>query len=72
MLSLSTDGIFTFSKFDQGIYPEISTEALIDFLLNSDEDESNEKMLFKKLIKIEKDWGLKPTDDLGIVRIKLK
>ena len=70
-ISLSTDGIFTFSKFDQGHFPEKETVDLIHDLLIDRADISNERMLLKKLDHIEKYFGLRPTDDLGIVRLVL-
>ncbi|MEO0338229.1 MAG: protein phosphatase 2C domain-containing protein [Bacteroidota bacterium] len=70
-LSLSTDGIFTFSKYDQKSYPEKSVEEIINYLLIEVADLDNERMLLKKIIKIEKEWGLKATDDLGIVSLRL-
>ncbi len=68
-LSISTDGIFTFKAFDNKSYKPISESEIIDFLLLSTEGVDSEKMLHKKLLKIEKEWGLKPTDDLSIIRI---
>lgn len=35
----------------------------------SSPDKGNEKMLRKKLNIIEEKWGLRPTDDLGIIRL---
>lgn len=68
-LSISTDGIFTFSKYDTETYPERTEQELIDFLLNDNSDITNERMYVKKLHHLEKNWGLLPTDDLGIVRV---
>lgn len=70
-LSLSTDGIFTFSRFDNEKYSKIGTNELIEYLLVDQTDIENERMLKKKLREIEKKWGLRPTDDLGIVRVVL-
>ena len=44
---------------------------MIDYLLMDQTDIDNERMLKKKLREIEKKWGLRPTDDLGIVRVIL-
>jgi hypothetical protein len=70
-ITVSTDGIFTFSKFDNASYPEVENNEVIQYLLNDTSDIENERMFEKKLHHIEKEWGLKPTDDLGIVRLIL-
>lgn len=66
-LSICTDGIFTFEKFNNQKYQP--SENLIDFLLKDKDGFENPNMLKKKVFEIEKNWGLKPTDDLGIIRI---
>lgn len=67
--SLATDGIFTFKKFDSKTYAEPGD--VINFLLvNSEEGDSN-NMLDRKLLDIQTNWGLKPGDDLAIIRIIL-
>ena len=68
-LSISTDGIFTFRKFDNKNYQPIKATALIDFLLIDKKGLGQENMLTRKLFEIEKIYGLKPTDDLTIVRV---
>lgn len=70
-LSISTDGIFTFQKFDNKLYQTPKNLDIVDFLLNDFKDSDNNNMLRNKVIHIEKEWGLKPTDDLGIIRIFL-
>jgi len=68
-LSISTDGIFTFNIFNNQKYPKIEEEAWIDLLLKNKEGFEFEKMLHKKVIYLEKEFGLRPTDDLAILRI---
>jgi len=68
-LSIATDGIFTFKNFDNHDYQSISGEEIIDFLLIDKPKEYAENMLHKKLLHIEKRWGLKPSDDLSIIRV---
>ncbi len=68
-LSISTDGIFTFKNFDNQYYKSISDEELVDFLLIDKPEEHAGNMLQKKLLHIEKRWGLKPSDDLSIIRV---
>jgi hypothetical protein len=68
--SISSDGIFTFARFDdrKQIYKkDIVYELLIDDTLILDAN------MFKiKLRNLELQAGLKPTDDLGIIRIVRK
>lgn len=64
--SLSTDGIFTFKKFDGGIYEPPGN--IIDYLLVDNTGSATEMMLHKKVLDIETEWGLKPSDDLAIIR----
>lgn len=66
-LSICTDGIFTFQRFDNQNYHKAGN--VIDFLLKNKDGFENPNMLKKKVFEIEKNWGLKPTDDLGIIRI---
>ena len=66
-ISITTDGIFTFKRFNNKVYAE--QENIIDFLLINSEDIKNEVMLHRKLIDIETTWGLRPTDDLAIIRL---
>ena len=68
-LSLSTDGIFTFKHFDGKEYSEISDREIVEFLLISEKWENQANMLSRKLIELENEFGLKPSDDLTIVRI---
>lgn len=67
--SLTTDGIFTFKKFDNKTYPEPGD--VVKFLLVDTEESNNSNMLNRKLYDIQTNWGLKPGDDLAIVRIIL-
>ncbi len=67
--SLATDGIFTFKKFDNKTYPEPGDA--VKFLLVDTEESNNSNMLNRKLYDIQTNWGLKPGDDLAIVRIIL-
>jgi len=68
-LSLSTDGIFTFNEFDNNTYEKIEEEEIVDYLLVDRKWEDQENMLGKKLLEIEKRFGLKPNDDLTILRV---
>ena len=52
-------------------YSEIAEKAIIEYLLLDNQWEDNEMMLSKKVLEIEKEYGLKPSDDLTIVRVIL-
>jgi len=64
--SVATDGIFTFKKFDNNIYQEPGN--IVDYLLMDTAGSHNSNMLDRKLTEIQDEYGLKPTDDLAIIR----
>lgn len=69
-LSISTDGIFTFKKFDNIDRPKVILEnEIVEFLLLDNFGFENENMLKQKILKIESQYGLKPSDDLTIIRL---
>ena len=68
-LGISTDGIFTFRKFDDKNYEQNEKIDLVNYLLIDENKNKNEYMLRKKTNHIETKWGLKPSDDLAIIRI---
>ena len=68
-LSIATDGIFSFKPFDVGEYETAGADEIIDWLLKDRAFEGHEVMLKKKVLFIEKMYGLKPSDDLSVVRI---
>ncbi|RFS19280.1 stage II sporulation protein E (SpoIIE) [Chitinophaga silvatica] len=65
--SVSTDGVFSFSAFDNKSYKPLISAP--DFLLIDDFLSGNGNMLYRKLIILEEEYGIRPTDDLGIVRV---
>jgi len=65
--SLATDGIFTFNKFDNKAYEEPGD--VLELLLIDTEGSESSNMLPRKLYDIQTNWGLKPGDDLAIIRI---
>ena len=69
--TLSTDGIFTFKNFDGQNYPTISESEILNLLLLSNEENKVENLLSKKMLKIEKKYGLKPSDDLTMIQVVL-
>jgi len=66
-LSISSDGILSFAPFDDGEYP--LTPNPVYFLLEDAQFVENENMLDKKVRILEKQHGLKPMDDLAIIRL---
>lgn len=67
-VSIATDGITTFAKIDATANPIINAA---EFLLIDQAGSDGQDMLEKKLKTLEHIYGLRPTDDLGIVRIIL-
>lgn len=68
-LSISTDGIFTFKKFDNRAYESIQEEEIAAYFLIDRRWEGQANMFSKKLSEIERIFGLRPSDDLTILRI---
>ncbi|OQP54769.1 hypothetical protein A4D02_00115 [Niastella koreensis] len=64
--SLATDGIFTFSRYNNQTYQQAGNVA--ELLLIDKTGCQSPNMLERKRIDIEKEWGLKPMDDLAIIR----
>jgi hypothetical protein len=69
-LSLSSDGIFTFKKYKINSSTNKYPNDFIDFLLTDCIGFENENMLKRKMMIISDDWGYKPTDDIGIIRLR--
>ncbi|MFK8101740.1 MAG: protein phosphatase 2C domain-containing protein [Saprospiraceae bacterium] len=70
-LSLASDGIFSFKHYDTEIYDTITESEIIDFLLRDQQWMEQSLMLHKKLLYLENTFGIKPSDDLSIIRIIL-
>lgn len=66
-VSIATDGIFMISKV-KDISGEDSVDA-INYLMIDIAKSDNEDMLHLKLKELENKFGLKPTDDIGMVRV---
>ncbi|MDN5479806.1 MAG: hypothetical protein L0G39_23005, partial [Chryseobacterium sp.] len=67
-VSIATDGILSFTK----IKKTDNTEEKIDipqFLMTERSFIDTDEMLNRKLKKLEHHYGLKPTDDLAIIRM---
>jgi hypothetical protein len=66
-ISIATDGMLMFKKFRNEVTdPEIDP---IDFLMKDQSGNNNEDMLEQKLKQLEHIYGLRPTDDLAIIRV---
>lgn len=65
-VSISTDGIAMFQSIDK--LNDISVNP-IEYLLVDNTGSDNQYMLNVKVKNLEKDFGLKPMDDIAIVRI---
>ncbi|GEN77564.1 protein phosphatase 2C domain-containing protein [Chryseobacterium hagamense] len=66
-ISIATDGISTFFKVKKA-----DTEESIDpmnYICIDHEYHDSGEMLFRKLKKLEHRYGMKPTDDLAVIRI---
>lgn len=68
-LSISSDGVCTFKKYDNKDYSSLEEQEILDFLFIDESEGNSVNMLKKKVLKIENVWGLKPSDDLSIIRI---
>jgi hypothetical protein len=66
-ISIATDGIFMFKKVKK---VEIEDEInALEYLIHDKTKLEKEDMLDFKLKKLERTYGLKPTDDLAVIRI---
>ncbi|BAV07970.1 Protein phosphatase 2C [Filimonas lacunae] len=66
-ISIATDGILTFTRIAEK--QDTGTIDPIHLLLQDSEKNHDEDMLQLKLKKLEHVYGLKPTDDLAVIRI---
>lgn len=66
-ISISTDGILTFSPIKKTDNDEKINAA--EYLMTDPPLADTEEMLNKKLKKLEHHYGLKPTDDLAMIRL---
>lgn len=66
-ICIATDGIFMFSE----VVKKSSSDIInpIDLLVLDKENAENEEMLNVKIKKLEHKFGLKPTDDLAMIRL---
>lgn len=66
-LSIASDGMLSFGPFDNEVYPVVADPVY--FLLENDQYIEKENMLDKKVKILEEEFGMKPMDDLAIIRL---
>ncbi len=66
-ISIATDGIYMFTSIKKAESNEIINP--IEFLVKDREGSDNSEMLQLKLNRLEHHYGIKPSDDLAIVRL---
>lgn len=66
-ISIATDGILTFTKVKKTDSDEMKN--CIEFLMIDQSYGDTEEMLNKKIKKLEHQYGMKPTDDLAMIRL---
>ncbi|NML69744.1 protein phosphatase 2C domain-containing protein [Chryseobacterium sp. RP-3-3] len=66
-ISIATDGILTFTKIKKTDNEEQIN--IVEYLMTDQSYHDTEEMLNRKLKKLEHHYGLKPTDDLAMIRI---
>lgn len=66
-ISIATDGIFSFEKIKK-VEDESNVNA-VNFLVQDASGIENDEILELKLKTLEHQYGLKPTDDLAIIRV---
>ncbi|MCS3868611.1 hypothetical protein J3D55_001527 [Chryseobacterium ginsenosidimutans] len=66
-ISIATDGISTFMPIKKTVHDEIIDP--ISYLLTNQSNSDSEEMLLIKLKKLQHHYGIKPTDDLAMIRI---
>lgn len=68
-ISIATDGIFTFQSIRSEVEFSFDKDSIPFHLLIEEQNTRIESTLKKKVIRLEKEKGIKHTDDLGIVRL---
>lgn len=66
-VSIATDGISSFSKIKKTDPDEVIN--FMEYLMIDQKNNDTEDMLNKKLKQLEHQYGIKPTDDLAIIRM---
>lgn len=66
-LALATDGICTFRQMDLEVYPTLSEAAIIHYLFGLSSCLDKEVSIKNKIIHLQEQYGLHPSDDLSII-----
>ena len=66
-ISIATDGIFMFTQVKKA--DTTDTVNALEFMVLDNSNIENDEMLNVKLKRLEHEFGLKPTDDLAIIRM---
>lgn len=67
-LTISTDGIYTFKAFNTATYPSLSEDHILEMFFKNKVDVDNKQMLKNILHQIEEEHGLRPSDDITMIR----
>ncbi|RXM50182.1 MULTISPECIES: protein phosphatase 2C domain-containing protein [unclassified Chryseobacterium] len=65
-ISIATDGILSFAKVKKTGSESINC---VEYLMTAPQNDTSEEMLSKKIKILEHQYGMKPTDDLAIIRL---
>lgn len=65
-ISIATDGILSFAKVKKTDSESINC---VEYLMTAPQNDTSEEMLNKKIKILEHQYGMKPTDDLAIIRL---
>lgn len=68
-LTISTDGIHTFKNYDGKSYNGISQLEIMYEFFEDKSNVDNQNKLKKSLLKIKREHGLMPSDDLTMIRV---
>ncbi|MGN7866954.1 protein phosphatase 2C domain-containing protein [Chryseobacterium sp. 22458] len=66
-VSIATDGILSFSKIKKVEFDKVIN--CMEYLMTNLSNDDTEEMLNKKIKILEHQYGVKPTDDLAIIRL---
>ena len=68
-LAMASDGVFSFKPYSYDSYRPVTEDELLTFLLVDRDEGSTENTYRRKLMYISSTFGLKPSDDVTVVRI---
>jgi hypothetical protein len=68
-LAMASDGVFSFKPYSYDSYRPVTEDELLTFLLVDRDEGPTENTYRRKLMYISSTFGLKPSDDVTVVRI---